>query len=314
MRLSVVVPGYNTPRALWRRCVASVLSAAGEDDEVVCVDDGSDVEVSESWFADGNGEIDKRIRIVRKQNGGLSSARNAALDVARGEYVAFVDSDDEVRPEVFERCAAKMVSTTSDICIYGVKVIWIDEGLLKVDCPDDRFYGELAPRDVCDLSDRWLFNYACNKVYRAEFLRQHGLRFDKNGMPCEDVIFNLNCVMAKAKWCSVNYVGYIYYRAGMTLLGRYKPSNIRGLKLASETWKRYKIECLEAREVFGSFGELTPAALAAAEKRNRLRPGSPYWFAGPYNFLRNLLYVRPVRRWHLKRMFPGLIEVKEGMR
>ena len=309
MRLSVIIPGYNTPRDLWCRCVASVLNAVGVEDEIICVDDGSDVEVSESWFADGNGEVDKRIRIVRKQNGGLSSARNAALDVAKGEYVAFVDSDDELLPETFERCVVKMISTESDVCIYGVRVIWVSEGLAKVDSPDDRFYGELTPREVSDLSDRWLFNYACNKVYRAEFLRQYGLRFDNNGMPCEDVIFNLNCIMAKAKWCSVNYVGYVYYRAGMTLLGRYRPSNIAGLKLASETWKRYKLECPEAREVFGNFGELTPAALAAAEKRNRLRPGSTYWLVGPYNFFRNLLYVRPVRRWRLKRMFLGVVDI-----
>ena len=312
MRLSVVIPGYNTTMALWRRSVASVLNAVGVEDEIICVDDGSDVEVSESWFADDNGDVDKRIRIVRKQNGGLSSARNAALDVARGEYVAFVDSDDEVLPETFERCVVKMASTASDVCMYGVKVIWIDEGLLKVDRPDDRSYGVLDPRDVRDLANRWLFNYACNKVYRADFLQSHGLRFDDAGMPCEDVIFNLNCVMAKARWCSVDYVGYVYYRAGMTLLSRFRPSNFVGLRHASETWKRYKIECSEARECLGGFGELTPAAIAAAEKRNRLRPGSPYWLAGPYNFFRNLLYVRPVRRWHLKRMFPGLIDVEEG--
>ena len=313
MRLSVIVPGYNTPRALWRRCVASVLIAAGSDDEVICVDDGSDVAVSEAWFAGVDDKVDKRIRIVRKQNGGLSSARNAALEVARGEYIAFVDSDDEVHPDAFERCVGKLTATKSDICIYGVKVIWVDEDLSKTDMPDDRTYGELSPEDVKDLSDCWLFNYACNKVYRTDFLCSHGLRFDEDGMPCEDVIFNLNCVMARARWCSIDYVGYVYYRAGMSLLSRYKPSNLVGMRLASDTWKRYKQVVPEARSVFGSFGELTAASIAAAERRNRLCPGSPYWLARPYNLLRNLLYVRAVRRWRLRRMFQDVVDDK-GLR
>ena len=312
MRLSVVVPGYNTPMALWQRCMGSLLNAIGNDDEIICVDDGSDVEVSKSWFADGNGIVDSRIKVIRKRNGGLSSARNAAIEVVGGEYVSFVDSDDEVCPEAFERCIDKLTSTASDICIYGVKVTWIDEGLAKIDQPDDCFYGELAPRDVSVLSDRWLFNYACNKVYRAEFIQSHDLRFDDDGMPCEDVIFNLNCVMARARWCSVDYVGYIYYRTGITLLSKYKLSSYAGLKLASATWKRYKLEFPEAKKVFGGYGELTSAAIDAAEKRNRLRPGSPYWLSGPYNFLRKLLYVRPVRRWRLKRMFPGVVDAERS--
>lgn len=310
-RLSVVVPGYNAQQEQWRRCVASVLKAIGPSDEIVCVDDGSVVGVSEKWFEFDGKAADARIRILRKENGGLSSARNAGVETARGEYIAFVDCDDEILSETFARCLDKLVSSKSDICIYGVRVVWVEEGLQKIDVPDARIYGELKPEDVKGLSNRWLFNYAWNKVYQAEFLRRHGLRFDEGGMPYEDVIFNLNCVMAWARWCSVDYVGYIYYRTGMSLLSRYKPSNIVGMRLASDTWKRYKQEFPEARNVFGDFGELTPASVDAAEKRNRLCPGSPYWLSRPYNFLRNILYVRAVRRWRLRKMFPSVIEVKK---
>ena len=74
IRLSIIIPGYNTPKIWWERCLKSVLAACGQNDEIICVDDGS---------TDNSGKIleeyakkDARIKIVTKTNGGLSSARN----------------------------------------------------------------------------------------------------------------------------------------------------------------------------------------------------------------------------------------------
>ncbi len=78
MRLSVIVPGYNTPGNWWRRCIESVLRAIGSEDEIIVVDDGSD----KKWLVDGSWWLDKRVQVVCKENGGLSSARNVALEIA----------------------------------------------------------------------------------------------------------------------------------------------------------------------------------------------------------------------------------------
>lgn len=337
IRLSVVIPGYNTRKEWWRRCADSVRRACGPEDEIICVDDGSKVPVEAEWVG---ADEDVRVRLLRKVNGGPASARNVALEAVRGKYVTFVDSDDEVMPEAFDRCIAKLESTDSDICVYGVKTIWVEEGLCKSDTMGEKIYGELQPRDVWELSQNTLLNYNCNKVYRVGFITggenawNKKILFDNDGIPCEDIMFNLNCIMAKAKWCSVEYVGYYYYRCGLTLLSSYKPSNEKGIRHGSQTWREYKDTSPGAKEIFGKFGEVEESDFTKDEWRNIWRPGTPIgfceryrwlkkhsreilgnrslWFhmlkTAAFTFARRYLYVRPVRRWNVKRMYPQVVE------
>ena len=152
IRLSVIVPGYENPSWRWFRCVDSVLAALGTDDEIVCVDDGSRKDI----LPDFN---DPRVRCVRHGgNGGLSAARNAGLDAARGQYVTFVDSDDEVMDGVYAKTLAQIEATGSDIGFFGVFTDWPDEGLVCEDRADTRSYGRLRAADVKDLRARHLLN------------------------------------------------------------------------------------------------------------------------------------------------------------
>lgn len=328
-RLSVIIPGYNTPKAWWQRCVSSVQAAIGPDDEIIVVDDGSKVPVEANWFGP-----DERIRLLRRDNGGLARARNSAFDVAVGQFVTFVDSDDKVYPETFEHCLLSLNDSNADIVIYGVRTIWPDEGLQKTDVEKDKYYGELSAEGVLYLVNHRLFNYACNKVYRADFLHKNRLLFDPDGMPCEDIIFNLNCVMAGAKWCMVEYVGYVYYRCGMTLLSSYKPSNKTGLLHASDAWLKYKCNVSDGFIVFGKFGECDAASMLHDEWANLWKHHSPFdwrqkreWLVAHkehmkctkslsrmmlemsvLTFLRKYCYVRPIRRWNIKRQYPYAVE------
>ena len=98
MKLSVIIPVYNMQDTL-ERCLGSVLSQLADDMEVILVDDGStdgSVSLAESWLLQY-----PLLRICRKDNGGLSDARNAGLRLARGQYVTFVDADDEVAPGTY---------------------------------------------------------------------------------------------------------------------------------------------------------------------------------------------------------------------
>lgn len=335
-RLTVIIPGYNTRKEWWLRCVESVRKACGPEDEIICVDDGSKVPVQASWVG---ADVDERVRLLRKENGGLSSARNFGMELMQGKYVTFVDSDDEVRPETFERCIRALEEHAADIAVYGVEVVWVDEGLRKVDRLTDGFYGELTPEHVSALHKANLLNYACNKVYGVDFVTGikysawNKISFDSTGMPCEDIIFNLNCIMGGAKWVNVDYSGYVYYRTDGTLLSSYNPSCGRGIAAGAKAWERYALTLEESvREPFKRFYEMPKLAIARAQWTNLWRRNTPYslwarwkWLkehkelGGLFVFIKTWLfflvrthfYIRPLRRWNIRRQYPQVVAAEE---
>ena len=103
--VSVIVPVYKVAAYL-PRCVDSILAQTWRNLEIILVDDGSPDECGS--ICDVYAEKDPRIRVIHKENGGLSSARNAGLDTASGEYIGFVDSDDWIEPEMYARMLALM--------------------------------------------------------------------------------------------------------------------------------------------------------------------------------------------------------------
>jgi glycosyltransferase involved in cell wall biosynthesis len=326
-RLSVIIPGYNTPEVWWLRCLDSVRRACGPNDEIICVDDGTPGGIP---ILSDMMKKDRRLQVVVQSNSGLSAARNAGMAVAKGEFITFVDSDDEVCPAIFNECLNSLSRTCADIALYGVKVIWVAEKLSKLDLPPNTIKGLLTPDNVKVLFDKCLLNYACNKIYRRSFLSNNKLMFHPYGMPCEDIIFNLECIMAQAKWVMVDKVGYIYYRTGGTLLSKYKETQSEGNRVASEIWIKYKDSIPSARDVLGAIGEIGEIDELQSQWRNIWMPGTSYslverwrWLkahpkiGGSFEFirmfifmiLRRWLYVRPIRRWHIKRLYPKAYDI-----
>lgn len=113
-KISVIVPVYKVELYL-RRCVDSILSQTFKDFELLLVNDGSPDNCP--YICDEYAKRDCRINVIHKNNGGLSSARNAGLDVAKGDYITFVDSDDWVADNYLEKLLDILVSTKSDISI-----------------------------------------------------------------------------------------------------------------------------------------------------------------------------------------------------
>ena len=115
-RVSVIVPVYQV-EAYLAKCLDSILAQAFTDFELILVDDGTrdDCQQIMTRYA----AMDARIRCIHKENGGLSSARNAGLDIARGEYIAFVDSDDTVEPTMLADAVAADATFT---VLMGEKV------------------------------------------------------------------------------------------------------------------------------------------------------------------------------------------------
>lgn len=118
--ISIIVPVYNVKKYLLR-CIRSILNQTYKDFEVLLVDDGS---------TDGSGALcdklktkDSRIKVIHKENGGLSSARNAGLDIVSGKYVTFVDSDDYVSELYLEKLKELCKNDDNTICVVGTQIV-----------------------------------------------------------------------------------------------------------------------------------------------------------------------------------------------
>lgn len=112
--ISVIVPIYNGQHTLWQ-CMRSITAQTFSDFEIILVDDGSTDWTSD--MCDSLAKLDPRIRVIHQKNKGLSGARNAALDIARGKYISFIDGDDHVKPKFFEILLNLVESGNYDIAI-----------------------------------------------------------------------------------------------------------------------------------------------------------------------------------------------------
>lgn len=114
--ISVIVPVYNVAEYL-PKCVDSILAQTYENLEIILVEDGT--KDSSGMICDEYAKKDSRIKVIHKENGGLSSARNAGMDIARGEYFGFVDSDDWIEPETYETLMALTLKYDADLVCAG---------------------------------------------------------------------------------------------------------------------------------------------------------------------------------------------------
>ena len=122
-RISVVVPVYKVEDYL-DDCVRSIINQTHSDLEIILVDDGSPdkcPEICEEWA-----KKDNRIKVIHKKNGGLSDARNAGIDIATGQYLAFVDSDDWIRPEMYEKMLLALKKESADFCSCSIHCFYED--------------------------------------------------------------------------------------------------------------------------------------------------------------------------------------------
>src|SRR5699024_10960583 len=115
--LSIVVPIYKVEK-YFERCIQSILAQSLRDIEIILVDDGSPDKCPE--LCDKYALLDSRIKVIHKRNGGLSSARNAGIRIASGDYIGFIDSDDDVDYAMYEKMYEKAIKFDVDfvMCDY----------------------------------------------------------------------------------------------------------------------------------------------------------------------------------------------------
>lgn len=125
--ISIVVPVYNVENYL-EKCINTIIEQTYKNIEIILVDDGA--KDNSGKICDKYEKEDNRIKVIHKMNGGLSDARNAGINIAKGKYIAFIDSDDFIDNEMIQILYKNLIETDSDISICGVNVIQ-DEKIQK---------------------------------------------------------------------------------------------------------------------------------------------------------------------------------------
>ena len=125
--ISIIVPIYNVEKYL-PQCLDSLISQTYRDIEIILVDDGSPDKCPE--ICDAYAKKDARIKVVHQINGGVSSARNTGLKASRGEYIGFVDPDDWVAPEMYEKMMEALADHKADLAICGYQYCHADGSMI----------------------------------------------------------------------------------------------------------------------------------------------------------------------------------------
>lgn len=126
--ISVIIPIYNVDKYL-RKCIDSVRNQTYQDLEIILVDDGSPDD--SAGICDEYAKRDSRIMVIHQENGGVSSARNAGIEVARGEYICFIDGDDFILPDMFEKMYHAIQKDDADMCICNFSYVNEDGEVLE---------------------------------------------------------------------------------------------------------------------------------------------------------------------------------------
>lgn len=186
--LSIIVPVYKVEPYL-RRCLDSILAQTFRDFELILIDDGSPDNCGA--ICDEYAEKDSRIIVIHQKNQGVSAARNAGLDIARGTYLGFVDSDDWIEPEMYETMIATAKEKQVDVVVCGIQY-WADNGeLIRKDLIADRSYTN-------EEMLKCLYgkpNPTGGAVWNKIFLRSSvsAIRFQRNISMAEDWIYLFEC-------------------------------------------------------------------------------------------------------------------------
>lgn len=188
--ISIVLPVYNA-KSFLKKSLQSILQQTFLNWQLILVDDGS---------SDGSGELcdrlaerDERVRVIHKPNGGVSSARNAGIDAATGEYITFCDSDDYLEPDYLEMLleTAKNNSDCGHIwCCFQTVT-----GYQKENAVPNYSAAEAVQRytlqDYMTLHEMWLDAGPWNKLYRSDIIKSSDVRFPEDLSLGEDWLFNL---------------------------------------------------------------------------------------------------------------------------
>lgn len=250
-RVSVIVPVYQV-EAYLAKCLDSILAQTFTDFELILVDDGTRDDCPRIMMR--YAAMDARIRCIHKENGGLSSARNAGLDIARGEYIAFVDSDDTVEPTMLADAVAAAQRTGAQLVIYNYRLV-TEDGVQNVCLPMKDETLDIDQMGLANYFYRYWMPYvhgqeAWCRLYRRDIIEQNHLRYAPNNeIFAEDTLFSAMYLMHVHTLAALAKPYVNYLQRGDSLMGMIKPNLCRRLITLSVRLTDYVKACGRDKEL-----------------------------------------------------------------
>lgn len=212
-KISVIVPVYKV-EAYLDRCIQSIVGQSYNNLEIILVDDGSPdncPSLCDAWAAK-----DSRIKVIHKENGGLSDARNAGMAIATGELMGFVDSDDWIAPGMYQHLYDRMKEDNSDIAACGVEMVWEDGTPSRILTRSGCCVLNQEEAIQAIIEESWLKQPVWYKLYKTELVRQIPFPVGKYH---EDVFWSYQAVGKVQKVSVSDKIGYYYVQRSGSIMG-----------------------------------------------------------------------------------------------
>ena len=250
--ISVVVPVYNAENTI-EQCVNSIMRQTYSNLEIILVNDGSKDKSIE--FCRKLQKEDNRIIVINKENEGVSKTRNRGLDIAKGEYIVFVDSDDFIENNMIEIMYNNIQNY--DMCTCNYYAIKNNKKIIKANIESYTIEDGKINEYIEKMQKEMLFYNPVNKIFKASIIKENNIRFEYNIHVGEDYLFNIEYIkyVKRAKYISQPLYNYIIQRG--TLSQKYIERSIPlEMKIVRNIKEIYEDRSFDMTYIYNQYMEL----------------------------------------------------------
>lgn len=241
IKVSVIVPVFNTEKYL-EKCLNSLINQTLQDIEIICVNDGSTDKSADIIKKFAN--KDSRFKLINQENKKQGAARNTGMKIAKGEYIGFVDSDDWVDLEYYEKLYNAAKKYNADMALATNIRTGHGKDKKRLNITEEKFVTTL--QDKIDVCQQWKNECPTNKIYRHSILKNNNIKWPE-GVYCEDKLFTIKAVYYANSIVTVPDINYYYYRNPNSTVNSKAQKHYKQLKLDKNIAKKSVLDFLKEK-------------------------------------------------------------------
>lgn len=217
-KISIILPTYNSDNVL-EKAIKSVEKQTYENWELIIIENGKKGQAEQIVQS----FKDKRIIYIYQEQPNVSNARNVGLETATGEYIAFIDSDDQYEIDFLEKMLSNLIENETQLVTCGYRRAFEKNKMLIEN--NEKILNTTNIKEYLETTkENYLYNELWNKMYISEIIKEHNIKFDKSYELGEDFLFNLDYTKYIKKASFINEPLYIYTDGEYGLKLRYRPN------------------------------------------------------------------------------------------